>query len=340
MEKLTYALDTTWRTLFKDLGISAADVLRRASLPEDLLQQPSVRLPADDYYRLWRAIETETGPDLPLRLCEVVRSESFSPALFAALCSPNLLVAAQRIAQYKALVMPVRFGVTHVDGLIALSFGWPDGPPPPSSLIHMELLFCVTLARIGTRERLCPVEVTTTVLPAEQGSYDTFLSTPMRQGEVNRVVFDERAGLQPFLTSNGALWSAFEPELRHRLAELEDAAPISRRVKAALLESLPSGMVKIDAIARKLAVSRRTLQRRIEDEGSSYQQILQETRESLARHYLQKTALPPTEISFLLGFDEPNSFYRAFRMWTGTTPEHVRRHRVVPHPAGFESLPG
>jgi AraC-like DNA-binding protein len=326
MEKLTYALDTTWRTLFKDLGITAADVLRRAGLPEDLLQQPSVRLPADDYHRLWRAIEAEIGPNLPLRLCEVVRSESFSPALFAALCSPNLLMAAQRIAQYKALVVRLQFGVSHVDGLLALSFKWPDGPPPPPSLIHMELLFCVTLARIGTREHICPVEVTTVVLPAEPDSYDSFLGVPMRQGEANRVVFDERAALQPFLTSNAMLWSAFEPELRQRLAELDAAAPISRRVKAALLESLPSGLVKIDAIARKLAVSRRTLQRRIEDEGGSYQQILQDTRESLARHYLEKTALPPAEISFLLGFDEPNSFYRAFRMWTGTTPDRVRRH--------------
>jgi AraC-like DNA-binding protein len=326
MEKLTYALDTTWRTLFKDLGIAAADVLRRAGLPEDLLQQPSVRLPADDYHRLWRAIEAETGPDLPLRLCEVVRSESFSPALFAALCSPNLLTAARRIAQYKALVVPVRFDVTQDDdGRLALSFAWPDGSRPPPSLVHMELLFCVTLARIGTREHLCPVEVTTTALPAGQGPYDAFLGVPMRQGDANRVVFDERAALQPFLTSNAMLWSAFEPELRQRLAELDAAAPMSRRVKAALLEGLPSGVVKIDAIARKLAVSARTLQRRIEDEGGSFQQILQDTRESLARHYLEKTALPPAEIAFLLGFDEPNSFYRAFRMWTGTTPDRVRR---------------
>jgi AraC-like DNA-binding protein len=53
-------------------------------------------------------------------------------------------------------------------------------------------------------------------------------------------------------------------------------------------------------------------------------EILRETREALARPYLEKTALPAAEISFLLGFDEPNSFYRAFRMWTGMTPDSVR----------------
>ena len=84
----------------------------------------------------------------------------------------------------------------------------------------------------------------------------------------------------------------------------------------------------MEDVARKLVLSKRTLQRRIEAEGTSYQRILKETREALARHYLQKTELPAAEISFLLGFDEPNSFYRAFRTWSGTTPESVRHARM------------
>lgn len=81
----------------------------------------------------------------------------------------------------------------------------------------------------------------------------------------------------------------------------------------------------METIARRLGLSKRTPQRRIEDEGTSFQQILKETREALARHYLEKTSLPVAEISFLLGFSEPNSFYRAFRAWTGTTPDQARR---------------
>src|SRR4051812_7281810 len=107
-----YALDTTWRTVLKDLGVKPANVLRRAGLPDDLLQQPSVRLPSEDYYRLWNGIEAEAAdPLLPIKLCQLIRSESFSPILFAALCSPNLLVAAERIGQYKKLIGPMRFTV-------------------------------------------------------------------------------------------------------------------------------------------------------------------------------------------------------------------------------------
>lgn len=100
----TWALDSTWRALLKDLGVVPANVLRRAGLADDLLQHPALRLPSEDYYRLWKGIEAETGdPLFPIRLCEAIRSESFSPSLFAALCSPNLLIAARRIARYKGL---------------------------------------------------------------------------------------------------------------------------------------------------------------------------------------------------------------------------------------------
>lgn len=322
-----YALDATWRTLLRDLGVVPAHVLRRAGLPDDLLQQPSVRLAPEVYYRLWDSIETETGdPLFPIRLCEAVRSESFSPPLFAALCSPNLLAATQRIARYKTLFAPMRFDVAAARNVVQVELTWLDAPlSPPVSLVTMELLFCVTLARMGTREPVRPVEVTTTVLPSPLAPYEAFLGARLQRGAKHRIVFTTADATRPFLTSNEHLWAAFEPELRQRLADLDASVTTAKRVRAALLEGLPSGLVTMGAIARKLAMSKRTLQRHIEAEGTSYQQILRETREALARHYLEKTALPATQIAFLLGFDEPNSFYRAFRAWTRTTPGSVRR---------------
>ena len=164
MHSTTYALDSTWRPLLKDLGVSGANILRRAGLPEDLLLRPSVRLEAEDFHRFWQGIEAEIAdPLLPLRLCRDVRSESFSPPLFAALCSPNLLVAAQRIARYKALVAPVRLEVREDEQEVAFEFVWLSaGNKPPTSLVVTELLFVVTLARMGTREVVNPLMVTTT----------------------------------------------------------------------------------------------------------------------------------------------------------------------------------
>ena len=322
-----YALDTTWRTVLKDLGVKPANVLRRANLPDDLLQQPSVRLPSEDYYRLWKGIEAEAAdPLLPIKLCQLIRSESFSPILFAALCSPNLLVAAERIGQYKKLIAPMRFTVKQPRDTVSVELTWLDAPQsPPTSLVVMELLFFVSLARMGTRETIRPVEVKTTALPKPLAPYEKFLGTRIQRGTRHRVTFTAADATRPFLTSNEPLWAAFEPELRTRLTDLDSSVTTSKRVRAALLEALPSGLVSMEAIAGKLAMSKRTLQRKIEADGSNYQQVLQETREALAHHYLQKTTLPTAEIALLLGFDEPNSFYRAFRKWTGKTPDAMRK---------------
>jgi len=75
---------------------------------------------------------------------------------------------------------------------------------------------------------------------------------------------------------------------------------------------------------RSRARSARTLQRQLSQEGTSFQAILAGTRESLARHYLTSGELRTSEIAFLLGYDDTNSFYRAFRSWTGTTPDAIR----------------
>jgi AraC-like DNA-binding protein len=178
---------------------------------------------------------------------------------------------------------------------------------------------------LGTREPVRPVEVTTTTLPDTVAPYEEFLGARLHAGPVNQVTFSTTDAVLPFLTSNEPLWATFEPELRRRLAVLEAPATTVERVSAALLEALPSGLASMDAIARKLMVSKRTLQRRIEAEATTYQQILDSTRTDLALHYLENTALSVAEISFLLGFTEPNSFYRAFRIWTGSTPDHARR---------------
>ena len=93
---------------------------------------------------------------------------------------------------------------------------------------------------------------------------------------------------------------------------------------AALLELLPSGSASIEAVSKRLGTSTRTLQRRLSREQSNFQAVLNKTREDLARYYLKTSDMSGAEISFLLGFEDPNSFFRAFHAWTGETPEKVR----------------
>ncbi len=127
------------------------------------------------------------------------------------------------------------------------------------------------------------------------------------------------------------MWAFFETELNKRLSDLTESATSEDRVHSALLELLPSGEGSIDAVAKKLGTSSRTLQRRLGTEGLRLQTLLDGTREALAKHYLRTSDLSGAEISFLLGFKDPNSFFRAFSAWTGTTPERARRNLVGDH---------
>jgi len=335
MHSTTYALDSTWRPLLKDLGVSSVNVLRRAGLAEDLLNRPGVRLEADHFHRFWEGIDSELAdPALPLKLCQAVRSELFSPPLFAALCSPNFLVAVQRIARFKALVAPMRLEIREDHDQVVVGLVWPEkGGVPPASLVLTELLFVVTLARMGTRELVRPLSVVTTAPPDDQEAYINFLGVRIRKGKRHCVAVSRSDACRPFLTSNEGLWAAFEPELRKRLAQLGASVTVGQRVRSVLLEALPGGGVGMDDVAQRIGMSRRSLQRHLEAEGLTYIDLLQSTRHALAQHYLMKTDLPAAEISFLLGFEEPNSFFRAFRAWAGRSPESFRQSsRELPKP--------
>lgn len=322
----TYTIEQSWRVLLADLGISAASVLRRASLPGDLLSRERITLTQPEYFRLWRGLEEEAGdPTLPLKIGGAMKAESFDPPLFAALCSPDLETALGRIARYKALTCPMRLDVQSRRDSTTLVLSWLDASEePPVLMVATELVFFVTLARLATRARVEPIAVETPAPPAPAGAYAAWFGVAPRRGRRHAVTFSAADARRPFVTANEGMWRSFEPELRRRLTELDAGSSAAERARAALLELLPAGAVSLAALAERLGTSTRSLQRRLKDEGTSFEEVLASTRSDLANHYLGKTDLGAAEISFLLGFADPNSFYRAFRSWTGNTPEQVR----------------
>lgn len=323
----TFAVNPGWRLLLTDLGLQPQHILRRAGLPDDLFGHEKATLTTEAYFRLWRGLEAEAcDPLLPLRLGAAISVEAFDPPIFAALCSPNLNTALERIAHYKRLVMPMVLHIDVGDKVTTLELEWLDATiEPPVSLVMAELVFFVQLSRIATRTQICPLAVGTPHPPTPQDDYIGYFGVAMQPAPRPRLAFQAADATRPFLTANEAMWRSFEPGLKERLAELQPAATTAERVRAALLELLPSGAASMEAVAARLGTSTRTLQRRLKHEGQHFQAVLDRTRESLARHYLKTSTLNGAEIAFLLGFDDPHSFARAFRSWTGETPDKARR---------------
>lgn len=322
----SYAVSPSLKALLADYGANHHDVLRVAGLPDDLLDRPAPRLNAAAFFKFCQAAEEAVAdPLLPLALARSMSVQGFAPAQFAALCSPSLAVAAQRLARFKPLLAPIRIALDPDPRALTLRYTWLDsGIEPPRWLVAHEAVFVVQLARMGTRREIVPLEVTLPVLPDARREYESYLGVRLCRGEPLTLRFSRADAERPFLTADAAMWEAFEPDLRRRLADLQGSATFAERTRAVLLEALPSGQVTVQAVARRLAVSPRTLQRRLQQEGASFTGVVREVREELARHYLTGTQVSSTEIAYLLGFDEPSSFFRAFHQWTGQTPERLR----------------
>ncbi|GHF55251.1 AraC-like DNA-binding protein [Deinococcus metalli] len=325
-----FAVELGWRTLLRDLNVRELAVLRRAGLPDDLFSRPGQGLDTGEYFRFWLGLEAEVrDPLLPLRVMETITTELFSPPLFAALCSATLVQAAHRLATYKALIAPMELDVrASPSGTLTLTPRWLEAVGDVPVIVTVtELAFFVRLARMATRDRVPALEVTLPDLPARSHmpAYTEFFGVRVTRGERPSITFGATDAVRPFLTENAAMWQVFEPELRRRLSDIGDRASMGERVSAVLLELLPGGAAGIDVVAARLNVSTRTLQRRLDAEGVTFRALINVTREKLARHYLTRTVLSGAEIAFLLGFTDPNSFFRAFREWTGVTPDTVRR---------------
>lgn len=116
---------------------------------------------------------------------------------------------------------------------------------------------------------------------------------------------------------------ALQPDERRsaeQLAKIPTSARFSRRVRACILSVLPLGSLTADTVAAQFRMSERTLRRRLQEEATSYQEILDDVRAELARHYLTKEKQGIAEVGFLLGFSDQSAFTKAFRRWTGQTP--------------------
>ncbi|MEM7160108.1 MAG: AraC family transcriptional regulator ligand-binding domain-containing protein [Myxococcota bacterium] len=322
-----YSLGPGWKGLLAQLGICHEDVLRRAQLPEDLLNSDEPRVPAEQFFAFSTALEQSfDDASLPLLLVEAMSPEFFSPPVFAALCSPSLEIAAERLSRFKPLIGPVDLHVERDESGLTLEYHWHETAiPPPASLSGSEILFIVKLARMGTRFEIKPTRVHLPALPPDHEAYEKWLGVRIQVAPSLSVQFSAEDATRPFLSANGSMWTIFEPELRRRLADLEHSATVEERTRAVLLEALPSGQVSLDNVARRLATSSRSLQRKLREEGTSFKAVVRGTRERLANHYLSRTPLSTTEIAFLLGFEDATSFFRAFHSWTGSTPDRVRR---------------
>jgi AraC-like DNA-binding protein len=314
----------------EELGVRAPAVLRRAGLPQAFIHQARALLNTEELFALWRAVgEVSTDPSIGLLLGTETKTERFHPIGLAALSSENFGSAIDQMARYKQLTCPEEILQEKNDEEWSLQFRWllADEVEPPV-LIECCFAWVLSTARVGTGTRISPVRVEFVQPRAHVKTIERHFGCPVVCGTPrNAIIFRATDANRPFVTRNAELLGILAPQFDEELKEENGDENFIERARIAIQQRLTGRRPTIEDIADALHISSRTLQRRLQDDGSSFQRVLEEARHQLARHYLNNSVLELNEAAYLLGYEDGNSFVRAFRTWEGVPPARWREQQ-------------
>jgi AraC-like DNA-binding protein len=321
---------STFRRL-EELGVSASAVLRRAGLPQAYVDQARVLLKTEELFAFWRAVgEVSPSPAIGLLLGTENKTERFLLTGLAALSSESFGAAVDQMARYKQLTCPEKILQKKHEGEWSIQFRWLlANEVEPPVLIECAFSWMLSIARHGTGTRLSPLRVEFLQPRAHAKAIERHFGCEAVCGAPrNAMVFRTVDANRPFVTRNAELLSVLAPQFEKELKE-EDGADenFTEHVRIAIQQKLTGRRPTIEDIADLLHMSSRTLQRRLQDEGASFQALLEESRHQLARQYLNNPVLELNEAAYLLGYVNGNSFVRAFRTWEGVPPARWREQQ-------------
>lgn len=315
----------------KELGVSIPMVLRRAGLPRDLFEQTRVLVLTDELFALWRAIESVSkDPLIGLKLGVETKTERFHPMAIAALSTQNLVAATQHMARFKKLTAPEEILTQLDEKEFSVGFRWLLAvDAEPQVLTDYCFAWMLSLARHGTGKQINAVRVEYVQQRTNVRQIERNLGCKVIGGAPrNAIIFRASDATEPFATRNAELLDLLAPQFEEQLRQYKDEDSFMELVRRTIQDKLAGHRPSIDVVSQALHMSPRTLQRRLKESGSNFQRVLDEARHQMARYYLSNSALELNEAAYLLGFEDPNSFGRAFRAWEGMPPSDWREtHR-------------
>ncbi len=319
----------------EELGLSPEAVLRQAGLPMGLFNQEKILVSTEEFFALYRGIaEASNDPSFGLKLGTEERVERYDPIKIAALSARSFRDAVQRLARYKQLTCPEEIRLVERGNECVVQFVWllaHEKEPP--LLVDLCFAWIVGIGRRGTGRPLHPKRVELQRAAAHR-VYEAHFRCPVKfKASQNALVFSKADLELPFVTYNADLIAIVAPQLEAELTEQLAQKTFSEQAKGILKRLLAGQHPGIQDVARELRLSTRTLQRRLTEQGITFQRLLEEARRELARHYLLHSSLELNETAYLLGYEDANSFFRAFHHWEGISPGQWRliqknSHRV------------
>jgi len=307
-----------------------AALLRTLALPPSALEGADARLPFALILRAWElAAELSGDADFGLHQAQRAPVGAFDVFDYVARTRHTLGDGLHTMARYTRLLHDaVRFTV-ETEGARVRVRHLTDGYPAGITRHAAEAALAIPLlrARAVCRDPLHAAEVSFQhPAPPDTREHARIFGGPVRFGTTRtELVLPASCMALPLSSSDPALAAILARQADDILARYQPAGDLRETVRQALAASLETSDIGLDAVAARLAMSPRSLQRGLAAEGTRLSTVIDELRRDLAIGHLDAGRLGLAEIGFVLGFSEASAFHRAFRRWTGTTPDAYRR---------------
>ncbi len=298
---------------------------RATDLTPAMLLDPEARLSPAQFCVAWAEATRLSGdPALALRIAEATPPGTFGIVEYLCRSAPTLREALSQWVRYLGLLddsvevglVEPRVGATAALRVIEES----EAPAPAAHELCLALILLNARHMVAGGFRATEVRFSHPAPEGRLDRYRSFFGTAVRfEAEGTELVFPRSALDAPLTTADPNLLAILLPMAETRRGRPPRDPPLTDQVRRALRAALSSDDARLSGMAKRLGLTARSLQRRLRDEGSSFQALRDETRRTLAERYLGES-LSVAEVSFLLGFSEPSAFFRAFKRWTGLTP--------------------
>lgn len=311
-------------------GVETADLIRNLGLNPDGPIDPTKMVSSTAYYDFFAALADRDpqGLSLPLRIGAAMRCDDYGAFGLAWKSAPSLRGSFARSERYgRVLGSAEAYSVEETPSGVCFSLE-KSGDGRRGMLLSNE-------ASMASVDAISREVSSTTFAPlavhfkhkarGRVAVYEEHFGCPVYFESSRNALLVSEVSLD---TSNRkgdeAIAGFFDRHLEHQLSSLADEAGLEPRVRHTVTNVLSEGVPTVSSIASELAMSARTLQRRLAGQGHSFQGVVDRARKQLAQRLLTETDFSLAEVAFFTGFSEQSAFSRAFKRWTGQTPRSYR----------------
>lgn len=312
-----------FQRFMNSLDVDLNSLLEAAGVNK-VVWQEQLTLSDVEYWQLMNEFDNQLTDEMILGLGNITNINTFMPSFFAALAAKNGEQAIERMATYKSLIGPVHLEIVTKPDVVNIHIvGNSLGIELPRFTVMTEQLLLISLLRVGTGKPIKPTAIGSKYSYGAQ--LDDVIGIRPQQLADNCIQFQVADLQRPFISANNSMWAFLQPGLDQQKLAIERDQSLLATVQALLLKKIPSSSFSIDEVAASLNLSKRTLQRNLGALGTTFNNEVQIARQTLVVPLMKDQALSLIEISYLLGYSDPESFSRAFKKWFQQSPSMYRQ---------------